>query len=191
MDRQRRHREDESSDVRQARAPRPDEASGADAAILDLQAMAGNRAVTELLAPTAGDFPVQRDTTDDTPTAEPMDTTTSATRTMSIPDLKLSVPITSIQMVAPRSGRGGTGDSSREQATSGEVVVTFGADDLSPALFAAVSQGQQFGVVTITLGSATLTLHGVVISSAQKSGESASVSLNFTSREFTQGAGGG
>ena len=57
VDRQRRHREDEASDERQARAPRPDEAGGADAAILDLQATAGNRAVTELLAPTAGDFP--------------------------------------------------------------------------------------------------------------------------------------
>ena len=126
-----------------------------------------------------------------TPTAEPTDTTASATRTMSIPDLKLSVPIQSIQMGAQRAGRGGTGNSSREQATSGEVVVTFGADNLSPALFAAAAQGQQFGVVTITLGASTLTLHGVVISSAQRSGDSASVSLNFTSREFTSGGGGG
>ncbi len=190
MDRERRHREDEASEARQARAPQPNEPHGADAAILDLQATAGNRAVTELLAPSAGDTAVQRDTTNDTPTAEPMDATTSATRTMSIPDLKLSVPIQSIQMVAPRAGRGGTGDSSREQATTGEVVVTFGADDLSPALFAAVAQGQQFAVVTITLGSSTLTLRGVMISSAQKIGDSASVSLNFTSREFTPGAGG-
>ena len=110
---------------------------------------------------------------------------------MSIPDLKLSVPIQSVQMGAQRAGRGGPGKSSRERATSGEVAVTFGRDDLSPALFAAAAQGQQFGVVTITLGSSTLTLHGVVISSAQRSGESASVSLNFSSREFTSGGGGG
>ena len=191
MDRQRPHRDDEASDERQARAPRPIEAGGADAAILDLQATAGNRAVTELLAPSTGDVAVQRETTDESPTAEPTDTTASATRTMSIPDLKLSVPIQSIQMGAQRAGRGGTGNSSREQATSGEVVVTFGADNLSPALFAAAAQGQQFGVVTITLGASTLTLRGVVISSAQRSGDSASVSLNFTSREFTSGGGGG
>ena len=191
MDRQRPHRDDEASDERQARAPRPIEAGGADTAILDLQATAGNRAVTELLAPSTGDVAVQRETTDESPTAEPTDTTASATRTMSIPDLKLSVPIQSIQMGAQRAGRGGTGNSSREQATSGEVVVTFGADNLSPALFAAAAQGQQFGVVTITLGASTLTLHGVVISSAQRSGDSASVSLNFTSREFTSGGGGG
>ena len=153
----------------------PDEGRcGADAAILDLQATAGNRAVTELLAPTAGDVAGAARHDRWHAAAEPMDTTTSATRTMSIPDLKLSVPIQSIQMVAPRAGRGGTGDSSREQATSGEVVVTFGADTSARRCSPRSPRVNSSPSSTITLGSATLTLHGVVISSAKKSGESAS-----------------
>ena len=147
--------------------------------------------MSELLGPTAGDVAVQRDTTDGTPSAEPMDTSTATGNTMSIPDLKLSVPVESVQTVAQRADRGASGGGSRERATSGEVAVTFRSEHLSPALFAAVAQGQQFAVVTITMGSTTLTLHGVVISSAKTGGESASLTLNFSSRELTSGAGGG
>ena len=191
MDRQRRHREDEASDEGRSRAPRPTTADGADAAILDLQATAGNRAVTELLGPMAGDVAIQRDTTDGTPAAEPTDTSTATGNTMSIPDLKLSVPVESVQTAVNGADRGTSGRGSREQTTSGEVVVMFRAEHLSPALFAAVAQGQQFAVVTITIRSSTLTLHGVVISGAQKGGETASLTLNFSSREFKSGAGGG
>ena len=45
--------------------------------------------------------------------------------------------------------------------------------------------------MTITMASMTLTLHGVAISSVQTGGETASLTLNFSSREFTSGAGGG
>ena len=192
MDRQRPHRDDEASDERQARAPRPIEAGGADTAILDLQATAGNRAVTELLAPSTGDVAVQRETTDELADcrAHRHDRVGHSHHVDPGPQA-LRARSQSIQMGAQRAGRGGTGNSSREQATSGEVAATFGADNLSPALFAAAAQGQQFGVVTITLGASTLTLHGVVISSAKRSGDSASVSLNFTSRELTSGGGGG
>ena len=128
----------------------------ADAAILDLQATAGNRAVTELLGPMAGDVAIQRDTTDGTPAAEPTDTSTATGNTMSIPDLKLSVPVESVQTAVNGADRGTSGRGSREQTTSGEVVVMFRAEHLSPALFAAVAQGQQFAVVTITIRSSTL-----------------------------------
>ena len=191
MDRQRRHREDEASDERRSRTPGPTTADGADAAIVDLQATAGNRAVTELLGPTAGDVAIQRDTTDGTPPAEPTDTSTATGSTMSIPDLKLSVRVESVQQGGRGGGRVGGAGSKGEGSTSGEVTVTFKAEDLDPRLMEAAAKGRQFGVVTITIGSVTMTLHDVVISSAQMSGETASLSLNFSSREFTPGAGGG
>jgi hypothetical protein len=196
VDRQRRHREDEASDERQARAPRPAEADGADAAILDLQARAGNRAVTELIrAPGAGDVAVQRDATDGTPTAEPIGTEASPTaNTMSIPDLKLSVVVESVQQGGRGAGgAGGSGGSgaNRERPTSGEVTVTLKAENLDPRLMEAAAKGRHFDVVTITIGSVTMTLLEVAISSAQMCTDSASLSLNFSSMEFTPGAGGG
>ena len=122
MDRQRRHREDEASDERRSRAPRPAEADGADAAILDLQATAGNRAVTELLGPAAGEVALQRDTTDGTPTAEPADSAAPTTgSTMSIPALDLSVPLLSVQQGAKPGGVGGTGTAKPGASTAGEV----------------------------------------------------------------------
>jgi hypothetical protein len=195
VDRQRRHHEDEASDERGSRAPRPAAADGADAAILDLQATAGNRAVTELLgAPAAGDLALQRDATDGTPMAEPAGTEASPTSsTMSIPDLKLSMPVDSVQQRGRGVGDvgGQSGRTQRERSRSGEVTVTFKAENMDARLMEAAAKGRQFDIVTITIGSLTLTLHGVAISSVQVGTDTVSLSLNVSSMEFTRGAEGG
>ena len=87
---------------------------------------AGNRAVTELLAPATGD--VAGAARNDRRVADcrrPPTRPRRPTRTMSIPELKLSVPIQSIQMAAQRAGRGGTGNSSRSRPRQARSSVTF------------------------------------------------------------------
>ncbi len=197
MDRQRRHREDEASEDRQSRAPRPTEADGSDAAILDLQATAGNRAVTELLAAPGTDATTttaQRDTPNGAPTAEPADSgAPTGGSTMSIPVLDLSVPLMSIQQGKAPSpgGTGGAGTAKPESSTAGEATVTFKADDLDPRLWTAAADGRTFETVTITFASMTLTLHGVVLSSVQTARDVVSITLNFSSRDVKPSAGGG
>ena len=44
-----------------------------------------------------------------------------------------------------------------------------------------------FNPVTITIGSMTITLHGVIIATAQESREMASLTLNYTSMEYDLG----
>ena len=195
MDRLRRRRRDEVPDEWRVPAPQHDPALGSDAeSLLDLQARAGNRAVTELVGapgPDAGSPSVQRDGADGTPTASPDDKGASPrVDTLSIPDLKLGVPIQSFQGTHRGPGREGGrgGDRGGEpESTAGEVTVTLLAEHLSPKLFEAAAKGRQFGTVTITLGAATITLHGVIISGVQMSTNSASLTLNFSSMEFDPG----
>ena len=194
MDRLRRRRGDEVPDEWRVPAPQHDPPQGSDAeSLLDLQARAGNRAVTELVgAPgtDAGRTSVQRDGADGTPTATPDKGTSPRVDTLSIPDLKLGVPIQSFQGTRRGPGREGGrgGDRGGEpESTAGEVTVTLLAEHLSSKLFEAAAKGRQFGTVTITLGAATITLHGVVISGVQMSTNSASLTLNFSSMEFDTG----
>ncbi len=187
MDRQRPRRWDEESESRRAMAPQRDTSVGSDAdSILDLQAQAGNRAVSELLSAREGaePVPVQRDGGDGTPTATPADTGPSpGVNTMSIPELKLGVPVQSVQNSTRGPGGGGSGG-------GGEVTVTLSAKDLDPRLWEAAAKGRQFSSITITIGQATITLHGVVISGVNMGTNSASLTLNFSSMEFNPGASG-
>jgi hypothetical protein len=149
--------------------------------------------VTELLGASASaEEAVQRDATDRTPAPTPADTgVASSGSTMSIPDLKLSVRVESVQQGGRGVGGVGGSGSKREQSTAGEVTVTFKAENLDPRLMEAAAKGRPLGIVTITVGSVTMTLHDVAISSAQLSGQTASLSLSFSSMEFTPGTGGG
>ena len=164
MDHRRQRRPDEEREGALRRAPRPAASQGADTdAIIDLQASAGNQAVTALLAapgaePAAPTTPaVQRDRKDPVPADE--DQAARGPR-MAIPELKLDLPIQSFQ----RQVRGPT---SREQAGESEMTVILTPGEADARLMRAAGEGRSFAVVTIVAGGMTMTLKGVVISSAQ------------------------
>jgi hypothetical protein len=147
--------------------------------ILDLQARAGNQAVAELLAApgvdAVGPVALQRDATDAAP-ADDRDQAGPAR--MAIPELELDLPLQSFQQTPGRGpGRGQSGD---------EFVVTMAAGKGDVRLQEAAAKGRSFAVVTITFGSMTFTLHGVVISSFQVGGDISTFTLNFTSVEVTR-----
>jgi hypothetical protein len=146
--------------------------------ILVLHDRAGNRAVASLLtargrAPTR--VPVQRDTPAKTPgPGKGTDGKTSASGTMSIPDLKLSLPILSFSQQV----RG----TNREKETAGDATVTIALSDLDPRLSEAAAKGRRFDTITITIGSGTtLTLHGVFISGVNIGAETVGLSFSFDS----------
>ena len=64
------------------------------------------------------------------------------------------------------------------------MTVTLSAKDLDPRLWEAAAKGRQFSTITITIGQATITLHGVVISGVNMGTDAASLTLNFSSMEF-------
>ncbi|HEY6570602.1 MAG TPA: hypothetical protein VIZ22_09945 [Candidatus Limnocylindrales bacterium] len=186
MDHLRRRRRDE--DEWRERAPQRDAPQGADAeSLLDLQARAGNRAVTELVGAhgtDAGGPTIQRDGEDGTPTATPDGDKGAKPRvnTMSIPELKLGVPVQSFEGTRRAPGREGG-----REMTAGEVTVGLLAEHFDSRLFEASAKGRVFSTVTITLGPATITLHGVLISGVQMSKDATSLTLHYTSIEINPG----
>jgi hypothetical protein len=170
---------------------RQDEAAeGSEAeSILDLQARAGNRAVSELLSAREGaaPVPVQRDTGDEKTGAEASGAgKVPSSYTMSIPQLELTVPIESVQQASGPRG----GDTNRAPTPSGEVIVTVSADNLDQRLVEAAMKGRPFATITIAIGTATITLHNVVISSFQMGTGSATLQLNAQSIDYASGEGG-
>jgi hypothetical protein len=178
-----RHRlrpDDREQALRRAPRPDPDEGSAADS-ILDLQARAGNQAVTELLAApapgAAAPVSLQRDASETG--AEPADDRgASGVPRISIPELKLDAPIQSFQ----RTGSGRKG-----QGSGDEVVITMESGGADVRLQRAAAEGKSFPLVVITMGRMTMTLHGVVISSAQISNNVSTFTLNFTAIEVDFG----
>jgi hypothetical protein len=178
-DRRSARRDEESDDRRAAAAPlerreRPEAAS-----ILELQASAGNRAVAELMGShqdDAGRQELQRDPADDASRAEPANEgNATATATMAIPDLELSIPLLSFSRQVTGPGR--------SDESSGEVVVTFAISKLDPRVTKAVTIGRRFKVITIVIGPQTITLHDVLFSSVNIGPDTVALGLNFASME--------
>ena len=182
----RRHlRRDDDADRERSGAPRHERRETPEtAAVLDLQSSVGNRAVTQLLESRDSDaapMTLQRDPVDQAPTADPANEgKTSATGTMTIPEMDLEMPILSFsQQVA---------NPNQPKTPTGEVAVTIALESLDPRIQEAVVKGKQFATITVAIGSkTTVTLHGVVFSSFQLSSDIATLSLNFTSMEFSPG----
>jgi hypothetical protein len=146
--------------------------------LLGLQGLAGNRAVAALLetpGADAGRTPVQLQPEGPT-NAEPAgDGTKSGTATMAIPRLDLSIPILSFSQQAGRPNQ--------PKQESGEMVVTFALKDFDPRIAEAAAKGVPFEPITITIGTTTLTLHNVALSSYSISQDTVALGLNFASME--------
>jgi hypothetical protein len=180
----RRHvRRGEAAEQEHSQAPRPEWRENPEtASILNLQGSAGNRAVAQLFESRDGDAahaPLQRQPADQAPGAEPTDSRTSAAGTMSIPDMEMVIPILSFSQQV-----GGPG---QRKTPSGEVVVSIAIESLDPRIAEAVAKGKGFATITIVVGSSTFTLHSVIFSSFQIGSDVATLSLNFTSMEFSPG----
>lgn len=168
-------RRDEDADKEHTRATRRERRENPDtASILALQASAGNRAVTARLE-------VQRDPADQAPAAEPANEgTTTASGTISIPEMDLVMPILSFSRQVQGPGE--------RKSESGDVVVTIAMESLDPRISEAVAKGRQFDTITVVIGSrSTFTLRSVVFTSFQVSSDTATLSLNFASSEFSPG----
>jgi hypothetical protein len=155
------------------RRDRPETAS-----ILDLQASAGNRAVAELITSQAeaGRLELQRDPAVDGSRAEPTNEGgANASGTMAIPDLDLSIPLLSFSQQLTGPGR--------SKEASGDVVVTLAIGKLDARLTKAVADGRGFKVITIVVGTQTITLRDVIFSSVNIGPDTATLGLNFTSME--------
>ena len=156
---------------------RVDRQSPAADSILGLHDHAGNRAVASLLTSrgvAVARVPVQRYTPGKAPPpGKANDGKTSASGTMTIPDWKLSVPITSFsqQVKGPN----------REKEPGGEATVTIALADMNPKLSEAAAKGRHFDTITITIGSTTLTLHGVYISGLNVGTETVGLTFSFDS----------
>ncbi len=179
-------RRDEEPDAHRSPAPGPERRENRETAtILDLQGSAGNRAVAQLLetresrdARDARDAAparatLQRQPADQSPRAEPTDSRTTATGTMSIPEMEVDMPILSFARRV--SGPGSP------KTSAGDVEVAIALGSLDPRISEAAAKGRQFATITIQVGSRTFTLHSVVITSFNVNSEIATLSLNFTS----------
>ena len=126
--------------------------------------------------PESGRLDLQRDPVADASRAEPAnDGTATASGTMAIPDLELSIPLLSFSQQVSGPGR--------SKESSGDVVVTFPIGKLDPRLTKAVADGQRFKMITIVIGTNTITLHDVVFSSVSIGPDTVTLGLNFTSME--------
>ena len=170
-DRQRRRKDDDLDRTRHPRPPAGREPADADS-ILDLQGTAGNQAVTSLLGRDAAPGPatVQREEKADKGP-------TSGVGTMTIPEMKLALPIQSFQQQSGRPGREG-------REAGGDVAVTFTEKDLDPRLFKAATDGKQFATITIQVGALKVTLNKVVISGISMTGGSVMLQLNAAEIEL-------
>ncbi|HET9344889.1 MAG TPA: hypothetical protein VFO05_04230 [Candidatus Limnocylindrales bacterium] len=166
---------DEDPERARTRSARIDQPWSPAGPILDLQRAVGNQAVAELFSPRAADpvATVQRDEAD----------TTTGVGTLSIPDLKLDLPISSFQHQVQGPGRA--------RGPGGEVVVTFDKKHLDPRLMKALTDGRVFETITVQVGGRTITMKKVVLSGLTMGGDVASMSLNFDSMEFPGEGGGG
>ena len=96
--------------------------------------------------------------------------------TMSIPEMKLAMPLVSFSQQAGRP--------TQPKTSSGEVVVSIALKDLDPRIAEAVAKGKQFATITVAIGSkTTFTLRSVVFSSFQIGSDIATLSLSFTSMD--------
>lgn len=183
----RRHlRRDEDADKEQSSTtPRARRENHENASILDLQASAGNRAVAQLLESREGDpapAPVQRQWSapKPAPAPEPTDRGPTPTGTMTIPDVKLTMPIISFSY--PNLGARDAKDK------SGVVDVKIPLERADAWIYGAVSGGRHFDTITIANSRQTVTLHSVVISNMSIAHDMAQISLSYTSMEFKLGA---
>jgi hypothetical protein len=174
IDRPRPPKEDDLERTRR-QASHADRRDGPEAAaVLDLQRAVGNQAVTELL---------RADAADPVPTVQRAETdTTTAVGTLSIPDFKLDLPISSFQHQVQGPGRA--------KEARGEIVVTFDKKHLDPRLMKALTDGRPFETITVKIGGKTITMTKVYLSNLSMGGDVVSMSLNFSSIDFP-GEGGG
>jgi hypothetical protein len=123
----------------------------------------------------------QRQPAGDAPTVEPADESGkgSAVGTMTIPDMKISIPIQSFarQVHGTRKGK----------ASSGELGVTIAATELNPRLVQAVARGEHVATITIVAGPQTFMMRDVVFSGYSINRETASFTLDFSSMEVASG----
>ena len=175
IDRRRLPNEDQLERDRRQPSARGAPAGDAAGSVLNLQRAVGNQAVAELLgaASQGAVATVQRDETD----------TTTATGTMTIPELKLAIPIQSFQLQTNRPRR--------TEEAGGEVVLSFDEKHFDPRLMKAATDGRQFETIAVQIGGRTITLHKVVMSSVSMGGGTVLMTLNYTSIELPQEGGGG
>jgi hypothetical protein len=135
----------------------------------------------ELHGADGGRSAVQRQPAGDTPGADPANEggKGSAVGTMTIPDMKMSIPIQSFSRQAQGTGQ--------KKEASGELFVSMAATAMDPRLAQAVARGEHVATITIVAGSQTFTMHDVFFSGYSISGETASLSLNFASMELGSG----
>ncbi len=177
----RRHvRRDEEADAHRSPAPGPERRENRETAtLLDLQGSAGNRAVAQLLesrdkrdaAPALATL--QRQPADQAPGAEPADSRSTATGSMTIPEMDVDMPI--LSFARRISGPGSA------KTSAGDVEVAIALESLDPRIAEATAKGRHFATITVDIGSQTFTLHSVVITSFNVGGDIATLSLNFTS----------
>ena len=182
-DRRHLERDENAERGRSTAAPRERNENPETAAVLDLQERAGNRAVAGMLETRPADArgaTLQLQPAGQAPTAEPAkDEKTSAGATMTIPEMKLSIPILSYSL---QSGRPDT-----RKTPTGELTVSMALKDLDPRIAQAVARGDRFETITVEAGTHKITMKGVMFSSSQIGGEIATLTLSFTSIDFGQG----
>jgi hypothetical protein len=174
-DRQRLGKDDEGDRTRHARPPVGREPADADS-ILGLQGTAGNQAVAGLLGRDAKSGPatIQRDEKGGGDKS-----TSSAPGSMTIPEIKLTLPIQSFQQqLSPGIARG------RERKTGGDVIVTFTEKDLNPRLMKAATDGKAFATITIQVGAVKVTLNKVLVSGISMTGGTVMLQLTAAEIEF-------
>ena len=178
----RRHlgRDEDTDRRRSAVARREEHESPETAAVLDLQERAGNRAVAGMLetqGATARGVTLQLQP--DGPAQPANDDKSSAAATMTIPEMKLSIPILSYSR--------DVGGPNQPKKAGGNLTVSIPVKSLDPRLAQAVARGDRFETITIEARTHKITLHGVMFSSFQMGGDVATLTLNFTSIEFGPG----
>jgi hypothetical protein len=167
---------------RSGRAPGPGRQRAADTA-LGLQGLAGNAAVTGLLA---GDGPavlrqsLQRETAPAGAGSAAADARAgprpAGGTVMSIPDLGKPVPLLSVSRGTPKRGGAGGG-----QSLSSMISVTVANGAIVTRLAAAAAAGARFPAVTITTAAVTYAMTGVVFTSLAITKDTTDLSLDYES----------
>lgn len=136
-----------------------------DATILDLQARAGNTAVTGLLAgngPAALRVAVQRDKGRGSAGSDKDERKRPVVAILAIPDLGTSVPLQAVQSDMRSSRGGGTGTREPDNRPA-DVHIVAALEDTPTELHAAAAGGRMFATVTIAFGRLRLLLAEVII----------------------------
>jgi hypothetical protein len=137
-----------------------------DATILDLQARAGNTAVTGLLGgdgPAALRVAVQRDKGRGSAGSDKDERKRPVVAMLVIPELGSTVPLQAVQSdMRSRGGGGGTGTREPDNRPA-DVHIVAALEDTPTELHAAAAGGRMFATVTIAFGRLRLLLAEVII----------------------------